>query len=337
MSNYLTSILQEQDLWHCTLIDDPDWIDPEDGSIAPKICQQPHESIPSNVIKTGEQGGKNIYLSVEKLDQGDLIGGWDNAGNMLDAVDPIYDVLVPVGNDAGISTGDISYHGYQGHNIRHRQESVGQFEYPADNQAFKLRITRTLTTDDSWPHIPWGWLVEMLSEDPERDITARAIGVYDEAGAYLYTTGAFVLMDFEDGGFDEEGNPIITQRYATVCPVGQRTAEAEPVHFKLLLGSAPEGAWVLKDLNEGATQTRNFWQGDKPVTGNEEWVTITAVTNGMAGTVVLTIPDNSEIEVGSQVRIDGVESVVTSLWNTEGINLDPYQSYDASLSIEVWR
>ena len=251
--SYLTAVPQSSDLWHCRLVDDGE------GNM---VCEEPYEDIPPNIIKTGELDGNNIYLSVKPIGQGTILGSWYHDGSIAMPVDPAYDALVPVGNKEGVATGKIDFHNWQGLNTRYRQEAIGRFIYPADNQPFALRITRTLTTDDDWSHIPWGWTVEMLSDDPERDITARAIGVYAQDGTYLYTTGAFVLMDFEE--IDDEGNPVTVQRYGTICPIGQRTADSALVYFKLLLGSAPEGAWVLEDLEEGATQTRNFWQEDMP-------------------------------------------------------------------------
>ena len=97
----------------------------------------------------------------------------------------------------------------------------------------------------------WGWDVVMLSDDPARDITARAIGVYSdpECTLFLYTTGAFV----QDGS---HGN-----NYYTICPAGQYTATPEQVNFALLLGSAQEG-WF--NLPEGGDETQAlFWSSDQ--------------------------------------------------------------------------
>ena len=100
----------------------------------------------------------------------------------------------------------------------------------------------------------WGWSVVMLSDDPQRDITARAIGVYSQPGAdpvdYLYTTGAFV----QDGS---HGNNFFSE-----CPAGQRTATPEQVNFALLLGSAPEGWWVLTENGEDSEAL--FWSHSQP-------------------------------------------------------------------------
>ena len=97
----------------------------------------------------------------------------------------------------------------------------------------------------------WGWSVVMLSADPLRDITARAIGIYSdpECTLFLYTTGAFV----QDGS---HGNNFYTE-----CPAGQRTATPEQVNFALLLGSAQEG-WF--NLAEGGDETESlFWSADQ--------------------------------------------------------------------------
>ena len=62
---------------------------------------------------------------------------------------------------------------------------------------------------------PWGWVVFMLSDDPGRDITARAIGVYSDAAAtnFLFTTGAFI----NDGKYGDV--------FYTECPPGNRDTD----------------------------------------------------------------------------------------------------------------
>jgi hypothetical protein len=98
---------------------------------------------------------------------------------------------------------------------------------------------------------PWGWRVDMLSDDPGRDITARAIGVYSdpEATAFLFTTGAFV----DDG----QGN------FFTECPAGNRDTDPDPVYFALLLGAAQEGIFQLDSPEEGAQSEALFWSADQ--------------------------------------------------------------------------
>ena len=157
------------------------------------------------------------------------------------------DYLNSLGNDSetGEATGLIVDPIWQGH-AQFRMAEDQQL-YLRSNTPFVLNITRTYTDDDGFPHIPWGWRVDMISEDPQRDITARAIGVYadPECTQYLYTTGAF----HHDGDYD----------YYTVCPVGQRKADPEPVYFALLSGSTQEGIWHLVNPEEGARERRLFW------------------------------------------------------------------------------
>jgi len=99
---------------------------------------------------------------------------------------------------------------------------------------------------------PWGWLVQMLSDDPLRDITARAIGVYSdpEATAFLFTTGAFI----NDGKYGDT--------FYTECPPGNRSANADPVYFALLLGAAQEGIFHLMTPADGSEATALFWSAD---------------------------------------------------------------------------
>lgn len=101
---------------------------------------------------------------------------------------------------------------------------------------------------------PWGWVVKMLSDDPGRDITARAIGVYSdpEATAFLFTTGAFV----NDGKY---GAGV----FYTECPPGNRAANNDPVYFALLLGAAQEGIFQLIDPDDGSEATALFWSADQ--------------------------------------------------------------------------
>lgn len=223
--------------------------------------------------------GDSVYLLPHEIVGKTLVGEWDNDGQLISMDVDIYGELRPLGNEeitlyddegnvigtkAGMATDALDLIHYQGHAQRHMQETpvVDTLpEYPADNQPFTLRITRTLTTDDAWPHIPWRWTVAMRSNDPLRDIVVRAIGIYDESNAYLGTTGSFVLMDFDD--IDEEGNPIIVQRYGCECPAALWRAEAEIVYFKLLYSGQPEGAWQLTALEEGTTQERLFWTNDQ--------------------------------------------------------------------------
>ena len=196
--------------------------------------------------------GDSVYLLPNEDVTAVLVGKWDNDGVLNFIDDAVWLELRKFGNEAGIATSHLDLIHYQGHSQRQMQAAPFEEtlpEYPIDNQPFVLRITRTKTTDDAWSHIPWGWTVDVVSSDPVRSITARAIGIYNEAGDYQYTTGSFV----DDGSGD----------FGASCPVGQRTSDPEPIYFKLLFGASPEGAWSLIDLEEGAMQERLFWHGDQ--------------------------------------------------------------------------
>lgn len=224
--------------------------------------------------------GVKVYL-LPNIDDGSatLVGQWDNDGTLVFIDQTVYTELRPLGNEeinlydgdgnitgtkTGIATDHLDIVHYQGHIQKKVQASAVEntlAEYPSDNQPFKLKITRTQILDDGFPHIPWRWTIVMLSNDPLRDIIVRAIGVYNENGTYLGTTGSFVLMDFEE--LDDEDEPVIVQRYGCECPAVFWKAEPETIYFKLLYSGQPEGEWQLIDLDEGATQTRLFWNGDQ--------------------------------------------------------------------------
>ena len=194
----------------------------------------------------------SVYLLPNEDASATLIGQWDNDGSLIFINDIVWAELRVYGNDAGVATDHLDIVHYQGHKQRYMQgvPVVDTLpEYYADNQPFILRITRTLTTDDDWPHIPWGWRVDVIAADPVRTVTARGIGVYNALGDYLYTTGSFI----DDGNGD----------YFTICPIGQRTDVATPIYFKLLFGALPEGAWQLTELEENAMQERLFWAKDQ--------------------------------------------------------------------------
>ena len=211
--------------------------------------------------------GDSVYLLPNERVVGTLVGQWDNDGSLTFINDTTWLELRKYGNEeinlydedgnitgtkSGMATDHLDIVHYQGHKQRHMQmfPTVDTLpEYYTNNQPFILRITRTLTTDDDWPHIPWGWTVDVIAADPVRTVTARAIGVYNALGDYLYTTGSFI----DDG----DGN------YSTSCPIGQRTAFPFTIYFKLLFGALPEGEWKLTDLDEGAMQERLFWAGDQ--------------------------------------------------------------------------
>lgn len=319
----------------------------------------PLDIIPENSsFITRLSSGDDIYLLPNTHETGYLVGEWFNDGSLVNYDETIFNEIKSLGNIkeetidesgnvietvTGIASDSIQINTYQGHLQRkvqvdpvYNEDEIPPYmpEYPSNNQPFSLRITRTYITDDGYPEIPWGWTVEMLSNDPNRDITARAIGVYENNGNYLYTTGAFVLMDFDD--IDIHGNPVVVQRYASVCPVGQRKANPETVYFKLLLGSAPEGSWNFNDLNEGAVQTKLFWEFDKTYPIYGEWVDSGQTVDSMAGTVTI-IQDNSQFSVNDLIRINNVEMTVDSLWTGTGLVLLPYTASAVDDIVYVWR
>jgi hypothetical protein len=180
-----------------------------------------------------------------------VLGQWEPNGQPI-SMHADYQLWRPLGNDNGVATGDLTGQGRQGWAYRYQEyndadpENIVTSLYPITNMPFELKIERQYIDDDGFPQIPHGWKVTMISEDPQRDITARGIGVYDANWNYLYTTGSFV----------PDGNT-----YSTVCPVGQRTADEVDVYFKLLLGSAPEGEWVLPVGQQ--EDLRQFWAADQ--------------------------------------------------------------------------
>jgi hypothetical protein len=193
-----------------------------------------------------------------------ILGAWDEstgiqAGQSYDVngavigtptypINPNYWTYIrPLGNVDDVATDYLDSIRFAGHS--EPKFAVDARRYPNSNAPFTLRMTRTLITNDGFPNIPWGWTAEIIAADPERVVTARAIGIYsDPAWAnYLYTTGAFSLN-------------ATTGLYTSVCPVGQRKAAPEPIYYSLLWGSLQEGNWQLTDLTEGAVQGREHWQ-----------------------------------------------------------------------------
>jgi len=112
----------------------------------------------------------------------------------------------------------------------------------------------------------WGWVVKMISADPERDITARGIGIYTdpECTVFQYTTGAFV----NDGKYGDV--------FYTECPPGNRLANPDQVNFALLLGSAQEGYFNLpanSDVTEALFWSANQGATPEPAAAPEAWAT----------------------------------------------------------------
>ena len=218
-----------------------------------------NEAPSSQIIDMGGYGSRKVYSDPRK--DGNPVSDWGGDAFVLGQWEPNgepvsmhsdYQLYRPLGNEAGVATGDLTAQGRQGWTVRYQEwddtdpEDIKAVIYPVTNMPFQLQIERQYIDDDGFPQIPHGWKVTMISEDPARDITARGIGIYDANWNYLYTTGAFV----PDG-----------DTYSTVCPVGQRTADEVDVYFKLLLGSAPEGEWVLPIGTAG--DIRQFWENDQ--------------------------------------------------------------------------
>jgi hypothetical protein len=175
---------------------------------------------------------------------------YDDDGNVLGTPDyPItpdyYEHVLRTRNEAGAATLTRSVMQWQGHSeVKYTQDDQ---RYSDDHSPFTLRMTRQYVDDANPDWSGWGWVCQMISADPKRDITARAIGIYSDPGhtQFLYTTGAFV--DDGQGG------------YHTVCPVGQRTAEPDPIYYALLLGSAQEGTAILDDPADKTVMERLHW------------------------------------------------------------------------------
>jgi hypothetical protein len=95
----------------------------------------------------------------------------------------------------------------------------------------------------------WGWVVQVISNDPLRDIQARAVGIYTdpECTIFQYTTGAFI----NDGKYGDV--------FYTECPPGNRVSTNAQVNFALLLGAAQEGWMNLPEGGDGETQDNLYW------------------------------------------------------------------------------
>ena len=239
------------------------------------IADEALESIPDQggTIYLGEQDTKHKYLTRKPLPEpATLVGQWENNGDVdVVAVDDYETYFQAFGNLSGEATDTLNTPGFQGHKQRHMQKKsdvvAGTLpQFPADKQPFALEMRHQEITEGTWQG--HGWVCEMKSNDPKRDITARAIGIYSdpECTQYLYTTGAFLLEQ------DAEGNT----RIYTECPLGQLKQTKEDIYFALLLGTAKEGFATLskdKDLTIKA-----FWEKDAgvsispvPIGETQEW------------------------------------------------------------------
>ena len=221
--------------------------------------------IATNATETAYLVGDAGFTDWDAL--GTLVGSWDSYTGLQEGQS--YDVdgttvigtpthpvtadyagwIRPLGNESGRATSLLDSTRWAGH-AEPKFLQDGQ-RYTDSDSPFTLRITRVEhVAPDPFPG--WGWSVEMLSDDPLRDITARAVGIYsdEECTAYLYTTGAFI----QDGSHDNN--------FYTECPVGQRTPNPDQVNFALLLGSAQEGFFNLPE--GGGSTDALFWSHDAP-------------------------------------------------------------------------
>ncbi len=203
------------------------------------------------------------YLSAVEIsgEEVTLVGHWGNDGSKVFCDEAMYQTHFRAfaNTEDGFATDGLDFHHWQGHKQRQMQVAaeeepvVGHAEYPATDQPFSLSMEHFEVTEGTWQG--HGWKCWMLSNDPNRDILARAIGIYSDPACenYLYTTGAFVMTD--TGEVDELDNPIL--RPMCECPLGQLKAEKEPIHYALLLGSAQEG--VMNLPVETDVLINNFW------------------------------------------------------------------------------
>ena len=202
-----------------------------------------------------------------------LVGSWDSdsglqEGQSYDDSDPPVVVgtpthpatvdylewIRPIGNEEGRATGILDSMRWAGH--AEPKFLQDDYRYPETDRPFQLKLERVLHPggEPTYPVAGWGWTVTMVSDDPLRDITARAVGIYSdpECTAYLYTTGAFI----NEGG-----------TYLTRCPPGQVQPTDAQVNFALLLGSAQEGFF---NIPAGAAETEAlFWTKNQGALG--EW------------------------------------------------------------------
>ena len=254
-----------------------------------------------------------------------LIGSWDFEGVLQGVLDPDYFVIRPIGNDDGLATSELQYSYGFGWKQRQLQDVPALNTtalYPADNQP--IILTMASRWDDTAGFEGWGWIATIEFADPKRPPDARAIGIYDDAWGYLYTTGAFVWTD--TGELDAEGDSIF--KWQTVNPAGRVTVDPEPFNYALLFGSAQEGRMRL----ETESRTDYFWEKNQ-IPLNPEWVDSGVTVTGMEGTAT-GVTDTSPFLTGQPVRIDGVEFTITTIgggW----IALDPYAISPTGAAVEV--
>jgi hypothetical protein len=301
--------------------------------------EQTADDFPGLFSQTYNDGTQDwwLYLSSVELTGGKPIGVWNPDGTVAGPIDPDYAAYIrPFGNIEGFATDQLDFHHFQGHAQRAVQpDPVPDTapEYPPDTQPIVLTFARRW--DDTAGFEGWGWIATIEFADPNRPPNARAIGIYDSQWNYQYTTGAFVWTD--TGEVDDQNQPIF--KWQTINPAGRVTAAPEPIYYALLLGSAQEGRMSLESLAEDEQRTDFFWEFDQGVTGGQTgagWVDSGETVTGMAGTVTL-VSDVAPFPVGTQVRIEGVEMTVTSIWAGQGLVLDPYRASTTGAAIEVWQ
>jgi len=266
-------------------------------------------------------GGKYVYLSNRAITGtgGELVGQWAADGSIITQPLPVFEQQIrPTGNTEGQATGNIAlYHNFQGEEparIVQPAPAAGTLpEFPAEQQPVVLAMEHRW--DDTAGFEGWGWKATIEFSDPARPPDARAIGIYDADWNYLYTTGAFI---------NESG------QWVTYNPPGRATATRADWHYALLLGSAQEGHMILQ---AGVDSQQNlFWDHDQLV--QLVWGDSGSRTDGEAGTVIM-VTDISPFNTGQSVRIDGVVAVITSIWNSQGLVLDPFVAHAPGLVIEI--
>ena len=206
---------------------------------APTILPPQSVQIATNDAESAYLVGSAGFAAWDALTS-TMVGSWDSTTGLQEGQTydefggvvgtPTYPVTAdyatwirPLGNSEGRATGILDSVRWQGH--PEQKFLQDDHRYTDTDSPFTLKLERVLHPggEPEYPVAGWGWTVTMLSADPVRDITARAVGIYSdpECTAYLYTTGAFV----NEGG-----------TYLTRCPPGQVQPTDAQVNFALLLG-----------------------------------------------------------------------------------------------------
>ena len=105
----------------------------------------------------------HVYLSSEDTTadyaSSRLLGGWDESGNAITAVDPdVAEYLQPAGNVEGDAPATLALNHFMGHKPeRAVQETPAENnplpQFPADKQPYQVTVERTVITDDGFAHI----------------------------------------------------------------------------------------------------------------------------------------------------------------------------------------